>query len=74
MNKSKSQRLIDLQNIFTESHCLAYVGLVYTIAAHYKTERFNKKALAAYEKWSQDMLHRLAAYLDLPKQGNIEKN
>lgn len=65
---SKSQKIVSLQNSFTESQKTAYVGLCYLICTHHKHSRLlvlkNKKAISSYEKWLDCLMEKLYTYLD----------
>lgn len=65
---TKSQKIVSLQNTFTESQKIAYVGLCYLICTRFKHTRLlplkNKKAMTSYEKWLDTFMENLYTYLD----------
>lgn len=68
---SKSQTLSQIQNVFSDSQKIAYVGLCYLSINHFKTTRLSghKKASLAYEKWSEQFMEKLYVYLDVIPEG-----
>jgi hypothetical protein len=68
---SKSHTLSSIQDLFTDSQKIAYVGLCYLSIADYKKKvEPYKKALQSFEKWAEIFMEKLYVYLDLLPQGN----
>jgi hypothetical protein len=70
---SKSHTLSSIQNLFTDSQKIAYVGLCYLSIANFKKTRLepHKKALQSYDKWSEIFMEKLYVYLELVPQGML---
>jgi hypothetical protein len=67
---SKSHTLSSIQDLFTDSQKIAYVGLCYLSIADYKKKlEPYKKALQSFEKWAEIFMEKLYVYLDLLPQG-----
>ncbi|KAJ3278037.1 hypothetical protein HK104_002712, partial [Borealophlyctis nickersoniae] len=70
---TKSKKIATMQDIFTESQKIAYVGLCYLSIVHFKTTRLKglKKATAAYEAWAENFMERLYIYLDVSQEERV---
>lgn len=69
--KSKSERIGSLQNIFTDSQKIAYVGLCYLIMHKYKQALGkNKKAVKSYTAWSDMLMLKMYTYINIVEEGN----
>ncbi|KAJ3226583.1 hypothetical protein HK099_004610, partial [Clydaea vesicula] len=64
---SKSEKIGSLQNIFTDSQKIAYVGLCYLCIRIYKKNRLEKfkNAQKSFENWSSRFMEKLYIYIDL---------
>ncbi|KAJ3045078.1 hypothetical protein HDV00_011803 [Rhizophlyctis rosea] len=64
---TKSKKIGQMQNVFTESQKIAYVGLCYLSIVHFRATRLNgmKKATQAYDEWAKKFMERLYVYLDV---------
>ncbi|TPX64763.1 hypothetical protein SpCBS45565_g05660 [Spizellomyces sp. 'palustris'] len=70
---TKSQKISSIQDIFTESQKIAYVGLCYLSAVHNKKADVKawKKANESYTKWADAFMERLYAYLDIKEEERV---
>ena len=68
---TKSRKIANIQNVFTESQKIAYVGLCYLSIVHFRTTRLQgmKKATQAYDEWANQFMERLYIYLDVMDEG-----
>lgn len=68
---TKSKKIGQIQNIFTESQKIAYVGLCYLSIVHFRSTRLHgmKKAMQAYDEWAKKFMERLYIYLDVLDEG-----
>jgi hypothetical protein len=68
---TKSHTLSSIQNLFTDSQKIAYVGLCYLSIADFRKKRLesHKKALQSFDKWAEIFMEKLYVYLDLLPQG-----
>lgn len=79
---TKSQKLLQVQNLFTESQKIAYVGLCYLSIMHYMRQKLAKgkikqfkHAYEAYTAWSNTFLQRIYLYIDInPKEIEMIKH
>jgi hypothetical protein len=67
---SQSQTLTEIQNVFTDSQKIAYVGLC-SLSIQDMKKRLEplQKAHLSYVKWSQIFMEKLYVYLDIIAQG-----
>lgn len=69
---NKSQTLSNIQNVFTDSQKIAYVGLCYLAMNEAKNRlKDRKNAFDSCEKWIQIFMEKLYIYLDLTPEGKI---
>ncbi|KAI8927916.1 hypothetical protein BC831DRAFT_152320 [Entophlyctis helioformis] len=70
---SKSQTISNIQNVFTDTQKIAYVGLCYLCIAHIRKTRLEKfkKAAAAYDKWAEQFMEKLyVTLISFPRSGS----
>lgn len=68
---TKSQKISHIQNIFTESQKIAYVGLCYLSVVHNKKSDIKsmKKANESYSQWAESFMEKLYVFLDIKDEG-----
>ncbi|KAJ3171392.1 hypothetical protein HDU87_008350 [Geranomyces variabilis] len=70
---TKSQKISSMQNIFTESQKIAYVGLCYlSIVQKQKADlKGLKKANESYAKWAEAFMEKLYIFLDIKTEERV---
>ncbi|KAJ3047245.1 hypothetical protein HK097_000101, partial [Rhizophlyctis rosea] len=70
---TKSRKIANIQNVFTESQKIAYVGLCYLSIMHFRSTRLQgmKKATQAYDEWAKQFMERLYIYLDVMDEERV---
>ncbi|KAJ3172233.1 hypothetical protein HDU88_007051 [Geranomyces variabilis] len=70
---TKSQKISSMQNIFTESQKIAYVGLCYlSIVQKQKSDlKGLKKANESYAKWAEAFMEKLYIFLDIKTEERV---
>jgi hypothetical protein len=70
---SKSKTISHIQNIFTDSQKIAYLGLCYLSMHNIQKTRLRNAddAASSYQKWSLELIEKLYIYLDISVEGGV---